>query len=100
MIGRVLIKLGVLGFSDFKRETLRGFGKLARRYQSLGRDFICTSIAEGNHGPGSLHYVGQAFDYDPQGESLAEDKACLGPFWDVINEADHRHAEYDPKVKA
>ena len=95
MKGRTLYKEGVMGV--LTREARRGQGRLARAYHDAGFDFIITSVREGTHGAGSLHPLGLAFDYDPQGFPFDHDKEVLGKDWDVIDERDHRHAELDPK---
>jgi len=71
-------------------------GKLAKAYYVKGLDFIITSIREGTHSPGSLHLLGLAFDYDPQNVPIEHDRAILGSDYDTVEEASHRHAEYDP----
>lgn len=95
MAGRIFYKEGVMG--TLTREARRGFGKLAIAYFSKGLDFLVTSVREGTHSSGSLHPLGLAWDYDPQGVPIEFDKQILGPDYDVIEEADHRHAELDPK---
>ena len=95
MSGRTWYKEGVIG--DLTPIARKGFGRLANDYYSQGLDFFVTSIREGTHSPGSLHYCGMAFDYDRQGRDIALDRAALGNGWDVVDESNHRHAEYDPK---
>ena len=62
-----------------------------------------TSVTDGQHGNGSLHYVGAAadlrindmmFDVNNYVESL---KIALKENYDVILEKDHIHIEYQPK---
>lgn len=79
------------------REARRGFGKLALAYFAKNLDFLITSIREGTHSPYSLHPLGLAWDYDPQGVSIEYDRMVLGPDYDVVEESNHRHAELDPK---
>lgn len=95
MAGRTLYKEGVMG--QLQPHVRKKQGRLALAYHKTGRDFIITSIREGTHSPGSLHLLGLAFDYDPQDVPIEHDKEILGKDYDVINERDHRHAEYDPK---
>lgn len=95
MAGRTWYKEGVLG--DLQPVARKGFGRLVKGFYSENRDFFCTSIREATHSPGSLHLIGMAFDYEPQGRAITLDREDLGPGWDVLDEADHRHAEYDPK---
>lgn len=94
---RLWIKAGVLG--DLQIPAQKGLNRLAGRYFLEGLDFFVTSIREGNHAPGSLHYVGLAFDYLPQGRPIEKDREALGPNWDVVESNNGaRHAEYDPEV--
>lgn len=95
MAGRILYKEGVMG--QLHPHVRKDFGRLAESYFPKGLDFIVTSIREGTHSARSLHPLGHAWDYDPQGVDLAHDKAVLGPDYDVVEERDHRHAEFDPK---
>jgi len=91
----VWFKQGVTG--DLRTAAQKGFGRVAQLYISKGKDLFVTSIREGNHGHGSLHYIGLAFDFRREGVNLKEIKTALGPNWDVIDEGSHVHAEYDPK---
>lgn len=76
----------------------KGLGKVARFYAEHGEDFYVTSIMEGTHGAGSLHYASMAFDFR-RGKcfSIQAIRLVLGTDWDVIDEGNHIHAEYDPK---
>ena len=65
-------------------------------------DLVVTSISEGEHAPGSLHYVGLAIDLrqpTPEHVPLCVQrlKAALGEDFDVLAEGDHIHVEYQPK---
>lgn len=69
-------------------------------------DPVCTSVTDGAHKTGSLHYRGLAFDLRtrdfPSSDGLilnvAETlRAALGHEWDVIVEADHIHCEWDAR---
>lgn len=69
---------------------------------------VITSIMDGQHQAGSLHYLGLAFDVRlnnipaEQHESIREEVAALaGTAFDVVHEyhlqpADHLHVEFDP----
>lgn len=72
--------------------------------QYLG-GLVVTSVADGTHREGSLHYQGRAIDIrtrnarddiDRQRAAL-ELQACLGDQFDVVLEATHIHIEYDPE---
>lgn len=69
-------------------------------YQNYNQDCVVTSVTDGQHMVGSLHYTGHAADLRLSGNSPPEIaralRAALGPEWDVILEPDHLHIEYDP----
>lgn len=59
-----------------------------------------TSVRDGVHMEGSLHYVGRAFDFVHPMMSRASAlrlRGHLGPQYDVIFEEDHIHVEFDPR---
>ena len=95
----VWIKQGVLG--DLQPIAQKGFGRVVKLYWSRGDDFFCTSLREGNHQPGSFHYLGLAFDFIRNGGILQEIRERLGAGWDVIeftvNGVKYIHAEFDRK---
>ena len=76
----------------------KGLGRVSRFYAEHGEDLFITSIEEGTHSAGSLHYAGMAFDFR-KGEcfSMQAIRLVLGNNWDVIDEGNHIHAEYDPR---
>lgn len=69
-----------------------------------GDDYIMTitSANDGKHTVNSLHYVGQAIDIRSR-DMHDSDRVCyflrmsLGKHFDIINEMDHIHIEYDIK---
>ena len=70
----------------------------------FGKEITVTSICDGKHSIGSLHYRGEAADLrtkdlEPQSRSqLAQAlQQALGADWDVVLEKDHIHVEYDPE---
>ena len=73
-------------------------------YKENGYRLTITSVCEGKHSRGSLHYVGQAFDCrirlaaDAPQMLRDELKRRLGSEFDVVLESDHIHVEYQPKV--
>ena len=92
----VWIKQGVCGC--LKPQARKGLGRVARLFETGDEDLFITSFREGNHGAGSLHYAGLAFDMkDNVKFKLIEIEDSLGPNWDVVPEIDHIHCEYDPK---
>lgn len=93
---RVWFKQGVLG--ELAPIAQKGFGKVVRLYEREGlENFYVTSIREGNHSAGSLHYIGRAFDFHHQDVEASKVKAVLGNDWDVVVYDTFYHAEYDPK---
>ena len=63
-----------------------------------------TSMTEGKHSPGSLHYVGHAVDLrirELDSTTIAEVsqllRDCLGREFDVVVERTHIHVEWQPK---
>lgn len=66
-----------------------------------GHPMVLTSVVDGEHMHGSLHYVGAAADArrpDAGAESLTTTLAReLGENYDVILEDDHIHWEFQPK---
>lgn len=68
-----------------------------RLYAQHGEDVFVTSIRDGTHMPGSFHPIGRAWDMQPRNVSKEAHKAALGSDFDVVDESDHRHVEYDPK---
>lgn len=69
-----------------------------------GAPVVLTSACDGQHSSASLHYVGHAVDLRTRdlAEGQADEIAValgsrLGPQFDVVNEADHIHIEWQPK---
>lgn len=84
--------------------------KILEAYKEYDAPCVITSGRDSKHSCRSKHYYGAALDFrvrDPEGEwALSEmQKALLterishliGPDFDVLNEGDHIHAEFDPK---
>lgn len=64
-----------------------------------------TSISEGKHSTGSLHYRGMATDFGMAGIHRVKKRALsaairkrLKEDYDVVLEGSHIHVEFDPKV--
>ena len=92
----VWIKQGVLG--ELQPIARKGFGRVAMLAESKDEDTFITCLREGNHIPGSFHFEGWAFDIQKyQYTTLTECRSAIGPGWDILNEPDHWHFEYDPK---
>lgn len=96
----MLIKLGV-SIHRLRRPCRRSLAKVDRVFRRQGFEAVITSTFEGNHGPSSLHYSDEAYDLRkpaaPPTFVLAKLKESLGPDFDVVDERDHFHIEYDPK---
>lgn len=78
-------------------------------YDRHGKDCWVTSLTEGKHRRGSLHYVGAAVDLrtkhlpggsqGPSARAVADQlRDALGPEYDVVLEKDHVHVEFQPKA--
>jgi hypothetical protein len=70
-----------------------------------GKEIIVTSLLDGVHSKNSFHYSGNAVDLRTwiytghQIKTLVKElQLMLGSDYDVIDEEDHIHIEYDPKV--
>ncbi|MDP2366408.1 MAG: hypothetical protein Q8M94_21860 [Ignavibacteria bacterium] len=96
----MLLKLGV-SVTDLKREIRRALPVIDLCFiKTLGGEAVITSTNEGSHSPGSLHYANLAVDVrltGGYGRVLPVLRERLGPGFDVVEEKDHLHIEYDPK---
>lgn len=94
----MLIEAGV-DVGDLKREIRRALGKVERKFHQI----VVSSTYEGDHGGGSLHYCNDAFDIWPMSFpdnkmiSVKELKNILGFDFDIVDEGNHIHIEFDPK---
>ena len=96
----VWIRIDVAG--DLQPVAAKARGKVAAIYESHGEDLFVSSQREGKHGIVTLHHDGWAFDVYPPKENWRDRvktdiKASLGPQFDVLDEGNHIHVEYDPK---
>ena len=75
-------------------------------YGDLGYETVVTSVCDGKHSPGSLHYVGLAADFRTRHLNHADLhhikahgklRSRLGVEFDVVLERDHIHVEWQPK---
>jgi len=69
----------------------------------LHGELVVTAVSDGAHSPGSLHYVGYAFDCrlpEHPDSFVKELRLRLGQEFDVVPEKDHVHVEYQPKGRA
>jgi hypothetical protein len=102
----LFLKSGPRGVDNtgLKPEALLGMTVVALYF--MERKWKCrqTSGLEGRHGRNSLHFAGLAFDIGKRGvpqtfvgkvrDDLAE---RLGDQFDVVDESDHWHIEYQPE---
>ncbi len=103
----IFYKQGALG--RLSREATRGRGKLGAYFESRDLDLLITSIRDGYHSHGTLHWGGDAFDFRRYGYTkkghyvvvtLDQCRDALGPGWQVMDSRDGAtHAEYDPQVR-
>lgn len=73
-------------------------------YKAHGVEMWITSINDSGHMKGSLHYKGRAVDLRVRNIPAEHRfkipkilKSRLSPGYDVIDEGDHIHIEWDPK---
>lgn len=71
-------------------------------YDFYGEAFMITSGNDGKHMVGSLHYCGRALDIArPKTVDTAVIlellRETLGESYDILDELDHIHIEFDPK---
>ena len=91
----VWYKQGVLG--DLQPVARKGLGRVHELYENYDESLLITSLRDGNHMAGSLHYDGLAFDARKGRRTLKQVKKVLGPNWDVVEGSTYYHCEYDPK---
>lgn len=86
-------------------EELRFFMQLADLLskKATGKEIVVTSILDGKHMTGSLHYRGKAFDIRTSIYTKAETARLITALrqfddtLDIVDEGDHVHIEIDPK---
>lgn len=102
----MLLKKGVL-IKGIKPETVMGilFAESIWKTSLVTNDpMIITSITDGEHMKGSLHYNGYAFDVRTKFLTTAQKKIFFDALknlvdldFDIVWEKSHIHIEYDPK---
>jgi len=95
------IKAGV-EVAGLRPEALLAVLIASEVYRDYGEELVITSVVEGQHRRGSLHYVGQAVDFRLPRKAAASVIAStlanrLGADYDVILEPTHIHVEFQPK---
>ena len=96
----MLLKAGV-DISRLRPEIRKKLPIIEGVFESLELgELTITSTYEGTHSAGSLHYANLAIDLRyPEVSNLIIGilKEELGPDYDIVDEGDHIHIEYDPK---
>lgn len=95
----MLIKAGV-DISRLKRMIRRALFVCEFVLERHGIELVVTSTYEGNHSAGSLHYSNDAFDIRSERISepiLNQIRIECGNDYDIVDENDHIHIEYDQK---
>ena len=95
----VWYKQGVCG--DLQGVAQKALGRVAKVLKSIHEDTFVTSKRDGNHSPGSFHYLGLAFDFRyplmwNKGLKARLIKA-IGKGFDIVFHETHIHVEWDPK---
>jgi hypothetical protein len=99
----VTLKPGVR-ITGIKPEALLALIVCDGVYKSLGYEMTVTSVCDGKHSRGSIHYVGMAFDLRTSNLKLEsipvivkQIKEQLSGDFDAVLEKDHIHIEFQPK---
>lgn len=95
------IKPGVRCFG-IRAELALALQIAANVYEAFDSDCVITSLIEGTHSKGSMHYAGVAADLrlptSRAAEVVAALQSALGSDFDVVLEGDHVHVEFQPKA--
>jgi len=85
-------------------EALYGLMIVQEVFRKANLEMTVTSVTDGMHSAGSLHYIGHAFDLRlyqiPQAKLdavIAQCRERLPDSFDVVMESDHIHIEHQPK---
>lgn len=97
--------LASVKFNDLKPQTVLAIVMADQVYMEHGvMEMWLTSVDDKVHSRGSKHYTGYAIDIRvhniiPSKRQIIPKvlKARLSPGFDVLDEGDHIHVEYDPK---
>lgn len=88
-----------------RAELIDGLITCAEVYYDLGYSLVVTSMYDGTHMKGSLHYEGLAADLrtsmvprERLPSLVAALRRKLPRYWDVVLEKDHIHVEYHVKT--
>ena len=88
-------KQGVYG--ELCLECMEALRQIEKIFKTV-EDIYITSIRESTHMAGSFHPSGRAFDIrKPKAISIHEIRNIIGKDFDVVEETNHYHVEFDPK---
>lgn len=101
------IKDRTIDLSGMTTQLLFGTVVANEVYKEHGFEMVITSVNDARHSLKSLHYSGNAIDlrtivHDPayDWDRVAKEiRQKLGEDYDVINESNHIHLEYQPRRK-
>ncbi len=99
---RLYFKEGVT-LVGLQPEALVGIDRCLTVFHVKGLKMTLTSCRDSHHGRYSHHYKGLAWDIrtwdiaDSIDKYVEDIQAALGVDYQVFNETDHIHCEYDPK---
>ena len=84
---------------DLQIPMQKAQGHIARLYNIKNHPLMISSRRDGEHSPGSLHYIGLAEDYLDRDKILTkwEIVATIGFGFDVVEYPWGYHVEYAPK---
>ena len=87
--------------SRLRYKCRQGLWLLEHLYALEEQNLVITHTFDGQHKEGSLHFKNRAFDMLPPGKEgpliFRQAREMLGRDYDLLNEVDHWHLEYDPK---
>ena len=98
------IKQGV-NLLGIRNETNVGMMVAEAVLAEYGQELVITSAVDGRHKRASAHASGRAFDVriwtlqadNTETEATQSLQVALGSEFDVVEESDHIHIEWDPK---
>ena len=93
-----------VSIAGLQPEALYGLMTVQEVFRENKCEMTVTSVTDGTHSPGSLHYIGHAFDlrlyHIPQAKLdtiIIQCRERLPGSFDVVIESDHIHIEHQPK---
>ena len=93
-----------VSIAGIRPELVLAFAIADKIFIQFGHDLIVTSVLDGQHMRGSLHYVGAAGDLRRPSSDIGPIvdllRGALGDNYDVVLESHHIHIEFQPKVGA